>query len=31
VTFPGEAGTNVVYGVGSALRALAVNIARPGG
>jgi hypothetical protein len=31
VTFPGVAGTNVVYGVGSALRALAVNIARPGG
>ena len=31
VTLPGVAGSNVIRGVGSALRALAVNIARPGG
>lgn len=31
VTFPGVAGTNVIYGASSALRALTVNIARPGG
>jgi hypothetical protein len=31
VTLPGVAGSNVILGVGSALNALAVNIARPGG
>jgi hypothetical protein len=31
VTLPGVAGSNVIRGVGSALSALAVNIARPGG
>ena len=31
VTLPGVAGSNVIRGVGSALNALAVNIARPGG
>jgi hypothetical protein len=31
VTLPGVAGSNVIRGVGSALNALAVSIARPGG